>query len=112
MSTTLTPTPQQPIPPATPSPLRAKSDILTRPGTPSFMNRKNDKKVLNPFSKETEGSTTPSISRRGLDIPGSITRHPQLTKTPSRPIREPTPSLPFQLLRPPKSAPPFRNQGI
>ena len=42
MSTTLTPTPQQPIPPETPSPLRAKSDILTRPGTPSFMNRKND----------------------------------------------------------------------
>lgn len=43
MSTTLTPTPQQPAhPPATPSPLRVKRDILTRPGTPSFMDRKND----------------------------------------------------------------------
>ena len=48
---------------------------------------------------------TPSIGRRGLDVPGSITRHPQLLKTPSRNSQSSTPSLPFKLLRPPKSAP-------
>ncbi|KAK8801773.1 hypothetical protein WA588_006058, partial [Blastocystis sp. NMH] len=89
------------------TPASSLREQVIRPGTPSFMERTVEKKPLNPFSKGVDGlstPTTPNISRRGLDIPGSITRHPQLTKTPSRSSGDKTPSLPFQLLRPPKTA--------
>ena len=74
----------------------------SRPTTPSF----SDKKLTNPFSKVNETYRTPSrqsSSRKGLDIPGSIMRHPQLTNTPARSVANP----PFQLIRPPKTGPTF-----
>ena len=66
---------------------------------------------MNPFTKNTpvrppkDGLLTPTFHRRGVEVPGSITRHPQLTKTPQKSLPESAPSLPFQLLRAPKSAP-------
>ena len=85
------------------TPIHTVADI--RPTTPTF----SEKKPTNPFSKVSDTYRTPTrpsrpaSSRKGLDIPGSIMRHPQLTKTPVRA----SPKPPFQLLRPPKSAPVF-----
>lgn len=59
---------------------------------------------MNPFMRNDERQgivPTPSKSNKGLEVPGSITRHPQLVKTPSRTNS----NLPFNLLRPPQSAP-------
>ncbi|CBK25096.2 uncharacterized protein [Blastocystis hominis] len=77
--------------------------LISRPSTPSF----TEKKLTNPFSKASETYRTPSrqsSSRKGLDIPGSIMRHPQLTNTPARSVSNP----PFQLIRPSKTAPAFQ----
>ncbi|KAK8824107.1 hypothetical protein WA556_003432 [Blastocystis sp. ATCC 50177/Nand II] len=97
------------------TPRRENPSPQTRSATPSFSDRSLEKKLVNPFARQGEGrqpiaaTPTPSRLRTSLDIPGSITRHPQLTNTPARTSREATPAPPFQLLRPPKSAPVIRS---